>query len=257
MRRQRAVDQLAGRAEVPVGRQRRVDAVGPQRLDDLGVGVQGLAERHVALLDARHRAIDEPARANEPDMAGERRHDALGHQQVAGRLDVGAHAADVDLEVLEQLAHPRDLRADHAQQLRQRRRLRLPRAGRALVLLRHRGEQRRDEAGTRRPHAVAITALTGLRFCGIAEDAPRPAPPPSRSSPTSLWASSTTSRAIFASTPARPPSAPASAAGPVADRVPRQRRLGQLELARHLGRDGQPAIAERGQRADSAAELER
>ena len=45
-------------------------------------------------------------------------------------------------------------------------------------------------------------AATGFRLCGIADEPPRrspPGPPSSRTSPTSDWASSVTSRAIFAS----------------------------------------------------------
>ena len=63
--------------------------------------------------------------------------------------------------------------------------------------------------GARWAPAMAATAATGLCFCGRVDEPPRPGTP-SATSPTSVWASSTMSRAGFASAPAATPSAPAS-----------------------------------------------
>ena len=93
----------------------------------------------------------------------------------------------VDLQALEAGAQPRRGRAGGDQQLAQRPPLGVPGAGRALVLLLHRGEQRRDEPGRLARAASAETAATGLRLCGIAEEPPGAA---SRTSPTSVCASS-------------------------------------------------------------------
>ena len=65
--------------------------------------------------------------------------------------------------------------------------------------------------GTRRVAAVTSTAPIGLCLWGRVEDPPRPSPP-SLTSPSSVWASKVTSRAILARTPAATPRAAASSA---------------------------------------------
>ena len=116
---------------------------------------------------------------------------------------------------------------------RERAPLRLPGAGRALVLLRHRREHRRDEArharraGEDRDARDRVALVRHRRGSAAA----RPAALAQLGRPRSARTAST-SRAIFASTPASTPSALASSAGPHADRAPGQRRLGEPERRR-------------------------
>jgi hypothetical protein len=63
-----------------------------------------------------------------------------------GGLEVRPHPLRVDLEPFERVAQPRHRRAGRAQQLAERPPLGVPRAGGALVLVRHRAEQRRGQA---------------------------------------------------------------------------------------------------------------
>ena len=65
--------------------------------------------------------------------------------------------------------------------------------------------------GAWRAPASAEIAATGLCLCGMAEEPPRSAPP-SRTSPTSVWASRTTSPAALAAAPLASPRAAASSA---------------------------------------------
>ena len=110
--------------------------------------------------------------------------------------------------------------------------------------------------GARVAAAMATIAATGLRLCGIAEEVPRPAWRASATSPTSPCASSARSRPIL-------PSAPQSTATPQpsatqASRCACQAPAGtaQAEPRADPPRDRRPLVAERGQRADRAAELQ-
>ena len=96
----------------------------------------------------------------------------------------------------------------------------------------------------------AEIAATGLCLCGIEVEPP---PRPSRTSPTSVWASSVTSRAALPTAPAATPSAPASS--PIR---PRSVCHGSSGASRPRSRarwasDARVAV----QRADRAAELRR
>ena len=83
--------------------------------------------------------------------------------------------------------------------------------------------------GAWRAQARAEIAATGLRLCGIEEEPPGAA---SRTSPTSVCASSTTSPAGFAIAPQAMPERGGELADPGALGVPRQHGLGEPELAR-------------------------
>ena len=85
-------------------------------------------------------------------------------------------------------------------------------AGGALVLVPGgRGEHGGDEARDRDGRGPRGTAPTGLRLCGSVEEPPRPGTS-SRTSPTSVWASSTRSVATDPTAAPARPSTPASSA---------------------------------------------
>ena len=113
---------------------------------------------------------------------------------------------------------------------------------------------RRPRRGRARRTRGRAPAPTGFRLCGIVDDAPSRA---SRTSPTSVCASSTTSSAIFAAKPAATASAaPSSASGRrrVCHGSTGSGRSSSLRVrVQHL----EPAVAERGERPRRAAELRR
>ena len=114
----------------------------------------------------------------------------LAHPGGGQPLEVLGHPLRIDLEMLEQLARPRRGRPDQPQQLGVDPPLGLPGAGRALVLLLHRGQHGRHQprhalgAGQHRHrrHRVALVRH-GARAAAARS-------PPSLASPTSCWASS-------------------------------------------------------------------
>src|SRR5438128_1357054 len=88
-------------------------------------------------------------------------------------------------------------RSGEAKQLEQRLPLGLPGPGGALVLLRHRPVDRGQQSGRALRAGQDADGADGVLLCGIVEEPPRPGPPPSEASATSVWAISTTSRAIL------------------------------------------------------------
>ena len=112
-------------------------------------------------------------------------------------------------------------------------------------------------ACARRAQASVRIDPTGFCLCGMVEDPPRPAPAGSATSPTSVWAISTTSSAIFASDPASIASADPRAAtrtrevcqGSAGSARPRSPRDGRHDVG--------PALAEGCERAGRTAELDR
>ena len=105
--------------------------------------------------------------------------------------------------------------------------------------------------------ASALAAATGLRLCGMVEEPPRPSPDGSKASPTSVCIISETSRAIL-------PQVPAMMANTEAASAMRSRWVcqgasgsGSLSSCGQLFRDLQSLVAEGGQRAGRAAELQR
>ena len=98
--------------------------------------------------------------------------------------------------------------AGGGQQLGERAPLAVPGAGGALVLLDHRGEQRRDQARAPASRSRARRSRRPGCACAASTSSRRPsarAPPP-----TSVWLSRTTSSAALPTAPAATPSAPAS-----------------------------------------------
>ena len=130
--------------------------------------------------------------------------------------------------------------------------------GRALVFLRHRGEHRRDES--RRPHrrGDSATAPHGIVLVRHRRGSARAGAGVSKTSPTSVCASSARSRPILPSVPHATPSPHATS---------RQHDRDECATARQDTRERQPAgkrvsdgwttVAERRQRAGCAAELQR
>ena len=150
---------------------------------------------------------------------------------------------------------PRHRRAGRAQQLAERPPLGVPRAGGALVLVRHRAEQRRGQAGRLLRAARARRSPRPGCACAASPTSRRPCA--SRTSATSVWESRTTSRATFATAPEVTAERGRELADAPAQRVPGQHRLGQPErVGVGLGHRG-PGLAERGERAGRAAELGR
>ena len=90
-----------------------------------------------------------------------------------------------------------------AGELAQGEQLDLPLPESALVLGRELAEQRGSEAGARAAASSASRHPAGLRLCGMLDEPPRPSTAGSATSPTSGWASSVMSRAIFAASPVR------------------------------------------------------
>ena len=98
-------------------------------------------------------------------------------------------------------------------------------------------------AWARRAQASASVEPMGLCLCAIVEDPPRPSPAGSATSPTSVWAISTTSSAILPSAPASIASAEPSAATRTREVCHGSGGLGQAELAREARGDGGPVLA--------------
>ena len=109
--------------------------------------------------------------------------------------------------------------------------------------------------GTRVAAAMATDAPTGLRFCGIVDEPPRPGALGSATSPTSVCASSARSRASLPSPAVRMPSAVAHSQSASRCVCHGAGRHAEVELAGERGRDARAGVAERGQRAGGAAEL--
>ena len=105
--------------------------------------------------------------------------------------------------------------------------------------------------------ASAVAAATGLRLCGMVEEPPRPSPAGSKASPTSVCIISETSRAILPQLPAR--MANTEAASAMRSRWVCQGASGSGSLSSCASRSatGQSLVAERGERAGGAAELQR
>ena len=104
--------------------------------------------------------------------------------------------------------------------------------------------------------ASAAAAAVGLRLCGMVEEPPRPGAAGSKASATSVCIRSETSRAILPQVPARIANADATSAS-------RSRWLchgasgsGRSSRAASRSATSRPAIVERGERADGAAELQ-
>jgi hypothetical protein len=178
-------------------------------------------------------------------------HEPFAHHEPAGGVEVRAHPRRVDLQPGERLADAGRGAAGQRERLRERLPLRVPGAGRALVLLRHRGQQRRGErrhAQRARPRAhradrVLLVRQRGgparagdhLPHLGLGEQhevepdlAHRPGGDGER-------------RAEFGHAAAR--------------RVPRQVRGTEAEPLREPGHHARAVAAERGERARRAAEL--
>ena len=105
--------------------------------------------------------------------------------------------------------------------------------------------------------ASAVAAATGLRLCGMVEEPPRPSPAGSKASPTSVCIISGMSRAIL-------PQVPAMMANTAAASAMRSRWVcqgasgsGRFEFLRQRFRHRQSLVAEGGERAGGAAELQR
>ncbi len=105
--------------------------------------------------------------------------------------------------------------------------------------------------------ASAVAAAVGLRLCGMVEEPPRPGAACSKASATSVCISSETSRAILPQVPVRIAKADGDLREAVAVAVPGRVRQRQVEHRREPLGDRDAAIAERGERAGGAAELQR
>ena len=105
--------------------------------------------------------------------------------------------------------------------------------------------------------ASALAAATGLRLCGMVEEPPRPSPEGSKASPTSVCIISETSRAILPQVPARMANTEAASAMRSRWVCQGASGSGSLSSLRQPSGDRQSVVAERGERAGRAAELQR
>ena len=157
-----------------------------------------------------------------------------GGAGVGAVAEVRAHPLGVDLEAFERLAQParRPSRSAISSSV-QRAPLGVPRAGGALVLLHHRGQQRRDEA--RAPAARSRARRSRRPGCACAASRRAAAARASRTSPTSVWASSDDVARGLADRARGDAERAGELADAAAQRVPGQHRRVEAELARERG----------------------
>ena len=199
---------------------------------------------------ARPRAGDDVVRDHRCSSA--RSTSAAAAPVSRGVAEVGAHARGVDLEAFQRRAQPGRGRAGGAAG-RTAAPTRVPGAGGALVLLHHRREQGRDQR--RAPAARSRARRSRRPGCACAASTTSRRRAASRTSPTSVWASSVMSRAALPTAPGGDAERAGELADPAARGVPgRPARRGR---AGARAGDDCAAGADAVERADRAAELRR
>ena len=192
-----------------------------------------------------------------PIFLGERERHRLGHDLAAGQIEVGAQPLDVDLEALGDLddgaSAPEVTSASVGNVIHS---VCQPPGARSCSWT-CAASRVATRLGATVAAESAAAAPTGLRLCGIVEEPPRPGAAGSNASPTSVCIISVTSRAILPQVPARMPKHGGDLGEAVAVGVPG--RVGQRQVEQRgepLG-DAEAVLAQRGQRARGAAELQR